>query len=101
MYRDSDSITQTQAKIDSIKARIERLRAERDSYPREAIEWIWADNALAEARYELRQARAVLRMVGRQWICLECGIIRGPEWVAYHGLWCDIECEGRLEEVEA
>lgn len=97
-----DSVAQT-AQLERMLQRAEedvaRLRAERSRLPVNSLEWVWADEALFEARCLRRNLRTALRMVGRVWECERCGAIHNPEWVAAYGLRCDAECDGWLEEV--
>ncbi|MEM4359815.1 MAG: hypothetical protein QXT45_04745 [Candidatus Bilamarchaeaceae archaeon] len=98
MIKDSEQRSRLEQMIKQAEVTVARLRAERSELPVGSIEWVWADEALFEARCTLRNLRTALRMTGRAWECERCGQRYGPEWVAAWGLRCDAECDGDLVE---
>lgn len=99
-----DNIAQEdRARLESMLQRaqdhVARLRGERDALDPTTLEWVWADEALFEARCEVRRIKTALKMAGLLFECERCGAIHNPEWVAAYGLRCDAECDGDLREV--
>ena len=88
-----------ESRILEVSRRVERLREELRAYRPYSLEWGWADEALYEARCELRGLKRVLALLGRSWECVECGTRYGGDWITAYGPVCDAACEGRLEEV--
>jgi len=85
--------------LQRVQDHVTRLHEEHKQLSPESLEWIWVDNALFEARCELRRLKRALALAGRRWECVECGQVYGPEYLAAWGPRCDAECDGWLEEV--
>lgn len=54
-----------------------------------------------EKRMERRHRAAVERLNGKTYRCERCNQAYTGAWVAFNGLRCDCECDGRLREVSA
>jgi hypothetical protein len=59
------------------------------------------NDKLFELRCRAKWLEEAVKMAGKQWKCVDCGAIYGPEWVAYYGARCHMDCDGWLEEVGA
>lgn len=82
---------EVQARLSQLKERYGKLSLQKPSNHR--------DDLMFELRSEMYWLETKLKMLGRKWMCKECGEVYGPAWVAYHGKVCDAECNGELVEV--
>ena len=85
--------------IARLREHIQELREQRERLSPADYEWWWCDEALFEARCDLRRLLIAQRMAGRTFACERCGEVYDSRWVASYGLVCHAECDGWLREV--